>query len=137
MKSKSLSWLHGEWRVTIKEVWFHGACNEPEVGWVWAPPPALARTVLELMCKMKHMFPKSRHVFICPALMTGKGQKSPKKIADITLCLTAGSPVWASSQFEPLILAFICPVLDSSPWKNWATAVCRQVERKGASDVLG
>ena len=113
MKSKLLSTLPGEWRVSTKEDWFYRACNEPDVRWVWAPPPALAQTVLELMCEMKHMFPKSRHVFICPALMTGKWQKFLKKIAGVTLFLTPGNPVWASSQFEPHINSFICHILDS------------------------
>jgi len=107
MKPKLLSCLPGEWRVVTKEDWFHGACNEPDVRWTWSPPPALARTVLELMCEMKHMFPKSRHVFICPALMTGNWQKTLRKKGDVTLSIAVGNPVWASFQFEHLIIVFL------------------------------
>ena len=86
------------------------------------PPPALARTVLEQLCEMKHMFPNSRHVFICPSLMTGCWRKTLQKLADVTHSLSdcgksnqiKSNQIWGHAQFEPLTIAFVCPLLDST-----------------------
>ena len=125
-----MKWLPGEWRVASKEDWFYGAFNAPKVGWIWAPPPALARTVLEQLCEMKHMFPQSKHVFICPSLMTGGWRKTLQKLADVTLNFAAGNIVWGRAQFEPLTIALVCPLLDRSPWKVGRTEYAEKWEAK-------
>ena len=136
-----LSWLPGKWRVATKEGWIHGAFNAPDIGWIWVSPPALARTVLEQLCEMKHMFPNSRHVFICPSLMTGCWRKTLHKLANICYTLSdcgKSYQIWGHAQFEPLTIAFVCSLLDSTPWKvgrtdyaeKWKCKVMLRADRR-------
>lgn len=140
LEATLLSWLSksGKWRVATPKDWFTSTRVEFQVGWIWAPPPCLARVALDELCEVKHMFPKSKHVFVCPALMTGLWRKDLGKLADVVFSVSAGHPswLWRDTQFEPLTIAFVCPLLDSYPW---AAKRSRSVEnwRDGLSGMLG
>ena len=88
-----------------------------EESWIWVLPPIPAKVDLEELYNVKHsMYLNSRHVFMCPVVMTGKWRKQLKKIADTTLSLSVPTPQWGSQQFETLTLDFVCSILDSFPW---------------------
>ena len=85
--------------------------------WIWFPTPAIAEIAAEQMCKAKLLFPKSSHVFVCPALMTGHWRKQLRKLSDALVTLSAGSTIWNLSMYEPLTIAFVAPLLDRPPWR--------------------
>ena len=80
-------------------------------------PLCLAHIAVEAMCEAKHLFPQSKHIFICPALCTGYWQKTLSKLADTTFSFPAGSSIWPDEMFEPLTVAFVQPLLSHSPWQ--------------------
>lgn len=98
------------------EDWFYNVRTHQEVGWIWAPPPCLARVALDELCETRHMFPYTSHIFVSPALMAGSWRKDLGKVADIRFTVEAGSTVWSKNQFEPLTIVFVCPVLQRYPW---------------------
>ena len=109
-------------KVARPKDWFYTVFLYPEGSWIWCPPPALAKIAVEQMCEVKHMFPKSRHIFICPSLMTGVWRKQLGKIADAQISLAQGSRHWPDVMFEPLTIALLKPLLSCSPWKAGRTS---------------
>eukprot|EP00536_Pseudo-nitzschia_multiseries_P001612 jgi/Psemu1/3727/gm1.3727_g len=71
---------------------------------------------------VKHIFPQSRHIFLCPTIMTGVWRKQLLKVADMRLTVVNGSKPWPKDIFEPLTIALISPPLSSRPWKVGKTA---------------
>jgi hypothetical protein len=114
LESQVRGWLGSkEWKVTSTADWFHEVFQDPEGAWIWAPPPVLAKVVVEQMCEAKHIFPNSKHVFVCPAIMTGYCGK----LSDTMFTITARNRgVWSKQMYEPLKIAFVCPLLSSRPW---------------------
>jgi len=117
LKNKLSACLPGnDWKFATTEDWFYQVFQEPNGRWIWSPPPALAKAAIEQMCEAKHIFPNSSHVFMCPALWTGTWRKTLGKVADTMFSMTAGSYLWPTVMFEPLTIAFLAPLLSSSPW---------------------
>ena len=119
LKSRIQGWLvTDDWKVATTADWFHGVFQDPNGAWIWAPPPALAKVAVEQMCEAKHIFPNSKHVFVCPALMTGYWRKQLGKLADTSFTIKATeNGTWEKDMFEPLTIAFVRPLLSSRPWK--------------------
>jgi len=113
------SWLKNPegWLFTSTEDWFDLVFTNPEGKWIWTPSPVFARVAVEQLCEVKHTFPNSQHVFVCPALMTGYRHKLLEKIVDSMFSVKAGCCIWNESNFEPLTFAFVKPFLISPPWK--------------------
>jgi len=105
------------WKLARPKDWFYEVFLDPEGSWIWCPPPALAKIAVEQMCEVKHVFPQSRHIFICPSLMTGVWRKQLGKIADTQLSLAQGSTHWPEDMFDPLTIALLKPLLSCRPWK--------------------
>ena len=133
LKNKLLACLPGnDWKFATTEDWFYQVFQEPNGKWIWSPPPALAKIAIEQMCEAKHIFPNSSHVFICPALWTGAWRKTLGKVADSMFSMSAGSYLWPTAMFEALTIAFLSPLLTSSPWSvrrsehvdAWAAQMC-------------
>jgi hypothetical protein len=133
LKNKLMACLPGnDWKVASTEDWFYQVFQEPEASWVWAPPPALAKIAVEQMCEVKHIFPNSKHVFLCPALWTGTWRKALGKIADTMFSISARSYLWPAAMFKPLTIAFLSSPLSSSPWTirrsnqvgRWTSEIC-------------
>ena len=80
-------------------------------------PPLLAKIAVKQMCEVKDVFQNSRHMFICPSIMTGVWRKQLGKIADTQFSLVQGSTHWPIIMFEPLTIALLKPLLCHSPWK--------------------
>ena len=110
-------WLGKDWKATEPEDWFYKVFQEPEGKWIWAPPPVVAKVALEQLCEVKLMYPRSSHVFVCPALMTGEWRKQLGKLGDSMFTFAAGSTIWPLDMFEPLTVCFIAPLLHSKPFK--------------------
>jgi hypothetical protein len=73
---------------------------------------------VEQMYEAKHIFPNSKHVFVCPALMTGYWRKQLGKLSDTMFTITAWNRgVWSKQMYEPLMIAFVRPLLSTRPWK--------------------
>ena len=109
------------WRIVKPEDWFYNVFLDPEGSWIWCPAPVLAKIAVEQMCEVKHVFPQSRYIFICPSIMTGLWRKQFEKMADTQLSLVQGSTHWPEDMFEPLTIALSKPLLSCSPWKAGRT----------------
>jgi hypothetical protein len=96
------------------EGWYHDGFQNGN--FIWAPPPAVADVVLELMCESRHIRPWNSHVFVCPALMTAKWRWLLNKVADFIVSIPVGCPIWPHEMHEPLTLAFIFPLVDRKSW---------------------
>jgi hypothetical protein len=108
--------LPGEhWEELSVEGWFTTAQKDGR--FIWAPPPATADVAVERLCEARHIRPWCSHIFICPALMTAHWRKTLGKVADAMFTLPVGCPIWPSSMHEPLVVALICPLLSTRPWK--------------------
>jgi hypothetical protein len=111
------------WKILEPGEWFDEAFANDQGRFVWVPPPALANVALEQLCEVFHVHPKTSHVFVCPALMTGAWRKTLGKVSDVMVTVPLGSDVWGEQQHEPLVLSLTCPLLACSPWKvkrdNW------------------
>ena len=99
------------------EDWFDAVFTSPNAGWIWCPPPALAKLAVEQLCLVRHLYPNSSHIFVCPALMRGYWLKTLGKVADSVFSLKAGSSIWDENMFEPLTIAFVKPLLVRPPFK--------------------
>ena len=123
LRSKISGWVPvGEWRFATTKDWFHEVFKVPKGGftkggWIWTPSPALAKVAVEQMCEVKHMHPSSKHIFICPSLMTGYWKRMLGKVADSMFTFKAGSSLWHADMHEPLTIAFVSPLLSRKPWK--------------------
>ena len=107
-----------KWKVASVKDWFHEVFLDPEGSWIWIPPPVLAKVAVEQMCEVKHLFPKSKHLFICPSIMTGVWRKQLLKVADCQFSLINGCKQWPEDMYEPLTVALLSPPLFQSPWKS-------------------
>ena len=119
VKRDVLTWTTqpGNWKVATTEDWFGSVFDAPTGAWIWSPPPCLARVAIAQLCDVKHMFPASKHIFVCPALMTGYWRKSLGKISDAMFTLRSGSVIWKKEMLEPLTIAFVRPLLHRAPWR--------------------
>jgi hypothetical protein len=85
--------------------------------YIWAPPPAIADSVLEQMCEAVISRPWNAHVFICPAHMTYRWRKQLRKVSDLVLTIKVGGLLWPNCLHEPLVFGLTCPLLAYSPWR--------------------
>jgi hypothetical protein len=106
-----------EWKLATTQDWFHEVFKDPNGAFVWSPSPALVRVAVDHLCEVKHIFPNSKHVLICPSLMTGYWQKQLGKLADTLFTIKENTCIWRKGMYEPLTIAFVCPLLSTSPWK--------------------
>jgi len=104
------------WKIADPEDWFHEVFKDPTGRWIWCPPPALAKVAVEQLCEVKHVFPESRHLFLCPAVMTGVWRKQLLKQEAVHISLSSGSKLWPAEMFEPLTIVLIAPSLRHRPW---------------------
>lgn len=109
--------LDESWKLANPVDWFYSIFCKPKGKWLWCPPLALEKVVVEQLCEVKLIFPKSQHVVVCPTLMKGKWRKLLGKIANFMFNFAAGSSVWESAMFERLTFYFDSPLCDSRPWK--------------------
>jgi hypothetical protein len=118
LREQILDWVTDstQWKFASTEDWFDRVLHEPKGAWIWTPPPCLARIAVEQLCEVKHIYPKSKHIFVCPALMTGYWRKPLGKISDIMFTVKAGCKLWDDAMLEPLTIAFASPLLSRSPW---------------------
>ena len=136
LKEEIFKWLPKvdgiKWKLAEVKDWFHEVFLDPEGSWIWAPPPVLAKVAVEQMCEVKHLFPRSKHLFLCPSIMTGVWRKQLGKAADCQFSLINGCKLWPDDMYEPLTVALLSPPLFQSPWKpgrsprmeEWKQKVC-------------
>ena len=62
-------------------------------------------------------YPNLSHIFVCPALMKGYWLKTLGKVADSVFSFKVGSSIWDDNVFEPLMIAFVKPLLVRPPFK--------------------
>jgi hypothetical protein len=117
LKSMIRGWLSDDWKFATMQDWFHEVFKDPNGAFIWSPSPALACVAVDQLCEVKHIFSNSKHVLICPSLMTGYWQKQLGKLADTLFTIKENTRVWRKGMHEPLTIAFVCPLLSESPWK--------------------
>ena len=122
-----------EWKLATVKDWFHEIFLDPEGSWIWAPPPVLAKIAVEQMCEVKHIFPKSKHLFMCPSIMTGIWRKQLVKAADCQFSLINGCKQWPVDMYEPLTIALLSPPLSQSPWKKGRSPLMEEWKQKVCS----
>ena len=118
------------WELTEPKDWFHKVFQDPVGSWIWCPPPAIAKVAVEQMCEVKHLFPESQHLFVCPAIITGVWRKQLMKLADAGITMSAGNETWTRKMFEPLTIALIARPLPHSPWKRGRTPLVERWKDK-------
>lgn len=100
---------------------------------LWLVAPAVMETTLELFGDDRLAHPQWPHLFVIPRLMTHMWRKSLGKDADVLFTVPAGVNFWASSQFEPLIVAIIFPLAHipryTGPWLVTGTDEGAQYKR--------
>ena len=109
-----LSWVGKGWQVATTKNSFGKVFTSPTRGWIWYPPPLLAKLATEQLCLVQHLYPDSSHIFVCPALMRGYWLKTLGKVADSVF---SGSSIWDANMFEPLMIAFVKGLLVRPPLK--------------------
>ena len=117
LRGTILSWVKRppSWKFTISTDWFDDVLKQHQGKWVWSPTQCLARLAVEQLYEVKHMYPESQHICVCPSLMTGYWRKSLGKIADLMFVVRAGSRLWSADMLESLTIAFVQPLLSRSP----------------------
>ena len=120
--SGATSGIHSQWKIATPKDWFHEVFQDPNGRWIWCPPPALAKVAVEQLCEVKHVFPESRHLFLCPAVMTGIWRKQLLKQEAVHLCISSGTKTWPAEMFEPLTIALLSPLLSHRPWTTCRSA---------------
>lgn len=95
--------------------------QEPSSGlplvYLWSPPPAAASVAVDELALSRLKRTHLLHIFICPRLCTHSRRKKLFKIVDLVLELPPGTQaVWSIDMHEPLILAFVFPLLPIYPW---------------------
>ena len=94
---------------------------------IWEPPPCLADVAIYMLSEAWHIRPWNVHVMLVPSLMSGKWRRMLYKIADIICVLPFGEEWWPrDSEYEPLTLAFIFPLLNRTPWRAKFEPLFRQ-----------
>ena len=84
--------------------------------YVWCPPPAAARDMLDFMTDSVLKRPSSVHIVVVPRLMTAYWFKVLGKATDVLFTLPCGSSAWPADTLEPLIIALSLPHSDKEPW---------------------
>ena len=118
LQSKVKGWLvDNNWEFTVTKDWFHRVFTKPKGSWIWCPPPALGKIAIDQLCKVKHMHPESRHIFLCPTMMEQQWGKTLSKIADTRFTFARRSCLWNKDLHVPLMIAFVVPLHSSAHWK--------------------
>ena len=81
--------------------------------YVWTPPPAAAEVALEQLRKARMKRHKSTHIVIVPKLFTNYWRKQFHKCCDFVVDIPAHFKFWNSQLFEPLLMGFCFPYLNS------------------------
>ena len=81
------------------------------------PPLALRKIAVEQLWAIKHMYPESQHILLCPTLMKHQWGRMLSRIADKCFIFKRNSCLWNKDLHKPLTIAFIAPLLSSAPWK--------------------
>jgi hypothetical protein len=122
--------------------WFPAVSSQ--TSFLWTPPPAAAYAATDELALSRHKRPHLRHLFICPRLCTHMWRKKLYMTADVVLELPPRPlPPWSTLMHEPLILAFVLPLISFPPWELRSLApvleLGRQVQSiwKGAEGDVG
>jgi hypothetical protein len=100
---------------TSEGYWYPVPSTTP--AYLWAPAPAAASATVDALALSRFKRPSLLHVFLCPRLMTHLWRKKLFKVADVVLDLPPGPcAVWPAYMHEPLLLAFVFPILSCPPW---------------------
>jgi len=92
--------------------WFehhHGFGN-----YVWSPPPAACKVVIEQLAKARWKRPESLHLIIVPRLMTGRWRRHLTRGTDKHFELV-DAPWSLAEQCKPLLIFFCLPIGLASP----------------------
>jgi len=85
---------------------------------VWAPPPAAADAAVFQCAEAVHVRPWNTHIFLVPTLMTNRWRRTLSKASDFMMTLPFDKDAWPrESEFEPLTLAIVFPLLAREPWR--------------------
>jgi hypothetical protein len=113
------------WEVLGADGWFDR--GHQDGNFIWVPPPAVADAALEQLCEARHTRPWNAHIFVCPLLMTSRWRKQLAKLADVMFVVPVGTSIWETDMYEPVLIAFICPLLNCRPWQVRKTPLVAQL----------
>ena len=120
LKAELVSWLpdkRGGWSTLDEEDWFDIMFDNQRAttSGPLRRPRLLACVAIEQLCEVKHIHPKTNHVFVVPALMTSGWRKLLGRQSDVLLTLPVGPLCWPPESFEPLVLSLTCAMFSHSP----------------------
>jgi hypothetical protein len=118
----------GELLTLSPEGWFDE--GQKEGNFLWAPPPAAADVVGELLGEAKHKRPYCTHLVVVPRLMTGKWRRTLVKESDFWMEIPAGTSFWPSTMHEPLTLLVSLPLCRHPPWTLKGTPFLESLRRE-------
>ncbi|KAL7579542.1 hypothetical protein ACA910_007917 [Epithemia clementina (nom. ined.)] len=97
--------------------WFRDAHNSDGM-FIWTPPPCLGDVAVQLMAEAWQIRPWNKHVMVIPSLMAGRWRKLLFKTSDFLAVLSYAKELWPQeTEYEPLTIAFVFPLLRRQPWK--------------------
>ena len=86
--------------------------------YIWAPPPAAADVVVDLINKARHKRPESMHLVLVPRLMTGRWRRLMARSSDYYFVIDWANCWDLSEHYEPLLCFVFSPFCVSRPLLN-------------------
>jgi hypothetical protein len=133
--SKVEDWVRSWWNKKLgklqtlsPEGWFDD--GQQEGCFLWAPPPAAAEVVAELLGEARHKRPNCTHITIVPRLMKGRWRRALGKEADLITEIPAGVSFWKENMHEPLTLLVSLPLCHCRPWALRKTPLLEGLDRE-------
>ncbi|KAL7559398.1 hypothetical protein ACA910_008019 [Epithemia clementina (nom. ined.)] len=124
--SQVLQQPEGYYHKLKPDEWFN-LPHDTDGVYLWAPPPCLGDVAIYLLAKAQHMQPWNTHLVIIPSIMAGRWRRMLYKVSDLLCVLPFGDDLWPmSTEYEPLTLAFVLPILNRAPWRVKHTDICLQ-----------
>ncbi|KAL7556538.1 hypothetical protein ACA910_017629 [Epithemia clementina (nom. ined.)] len=108
--------------------WF-GKPQDEDGCYLWAPAPCLGDVAVYLLAEAMHIRPWNTQLGVLPSVMAGRWRKLLYKTSDFLCVLPFGEDLWPmATEYKPLTLAFVFPLLHRSPWRVKRSDVCLQQE---------
>ena len=96
-------------------------CQHKEDILLWAPTPAAADTLLELLLESWIQQTYTTNLMVVPSLMIFLRIKQMGKEVDLLFTVPVGIPFWVLGEHEPPIIALFLPIVSRRNWKGTVT----------------
>jgi len=97
---------------------------------VRTPPPTAGNATVFQCAKAAYVQPWNKHIFLVPTLMTNRWRRTLLKASDLLMTLPFfDDDMWPqATEFKPLTLAIVFPLLAREPWRvKWTNIASEQL----------